>query len=136
MQLYRADSGSDSEPASPSHDPIWESAAAEAGAAAARAAASPSAPAVAAGPAVEREDWMTKSFPKAAANTDAVPLPGAKPVDKKVCCRLKSLSLIPLSAMPFSVCYLTSATLKGPGTCSPNASCSAVLFLPADVQMG
>ncbi|DBA82401.1 TPA: hypothetical protein ACH3X2_14270 [Trebouxia sp. C0005] len=79
----KSDSGSDSEPASPSHDPIWESAAAEAGAAAARAAASPSAPAVAAGPAVEREDWMTKSFPKAAANTDAVPLPGAKPVDKK-----------------------------------------------------
>lgn len=85
MQLYCADSGSDSEPASPSHDLNLESAATEAGAAAAQAASSPSAPAAAAGPAVEREDWMTKSFPKAAASADAVPLPGAKPVDKQVC---------------------------------------------------
>ena len=28
---------------------------------------------------------MTKSFPKAAAQADDVPLPGAKPDDKKVC---------------------------------------------------
>lgn len=28
---------------------------------------------------------MTKSFPKAAANADAVPLPGAKADDSKVC---------------------------------------------------
>jgi len=93
VQLYCADSGSDSEPASPSHDPNLESAAAEAGAAAAHAASSPSAPAAAAGPAMEREDWMTKSFPKAAASADAVTLPGAKPVDKKVYCWLTSLFL-------------------------------------------
>lgn len=91
VQLYCAVSGSDSEPASPSHDSHLGSAAAEAGAAAAQAASSPSAPAAAAEPAMEREDWMTKSFPKAAASADAVPLPGAKPVDKKVYCWLTSL---------------------------------------------
>ena len=30
---------------------------------------------------------MTKSFPKAAANADAVPLPGAKPIGEKVRCQ-------------------------------------------------
>ncbi|KAL0044021.1 hypothetical protein WJX82_003090 [Trebouxia sp. C0006] len=80
----KSDSGSDSEPASPSYDPnVGSAAATGTGAAAAQAAALPSAPAAAAGPAVEREDWMTKSFPKAAASADAVPLPGAKPDDKK-----------------------------------------------------
>ncbi len=96
VQLYCADSGSDSEPASPSHDPNLESAATEAGAAAAQAASSPSAAAAAPAPAVEREDWMTKSFPKAAASADAVPLPGAKPVEQKVLGWLTSLFLKPL----------------------------------------
>jgi hypothetical protein len=100
VQLYCADSGSDSEPASPSYDPNLESAATGAGAAAALAASLPSAPAAAAEPAMEREDWMTKSFPKAAASADAVPLPGAKPVEKKVRCWLKSLLLKPLWCNP------------------------------------
>ena len=74
---YTADSGSDSEAASPSHAP-----AAATEAAASAAASSPADAAAASN--VQREDWMTKSFPKAAANADAVPLPGAKPVEKKV----------------------------------------------------
>lgn len=103
QQLYCADSGSDSEPVSPSHDPNLESAATEAAAAAASLS---SAPAAAAGPAVEREDWMTKSFPKAAASVDAVPLPGAKPVDKMVYCWLTSLFLKILLCNPI-LCVLT-----------------------------
>ena len=63
----------------------------EGGAAAAQAAESPAPPAAAAASSVEREDWMTKSFPKAAANADHVPLPGAKPVEKKVECTHSSV---------------------------------------------
>ena len=55
---------------------------------------------------MEREDWMTKSFPKAAANADAVPLPGAKPDDKKVFCRLKSLFLEHLECNPV-LCFIS-----------------------------
>ncbi|DBA83040.1 TPA: hypothetical protein ACH3X1_006813 [Trebouxia sp. C0004] len=75
---------SDGEPAGPLHEQNLETAAAEASATAAQAASSPSAPAATAGPATEREDWMTKSFPKASASADAVPLPGAKPDEKMV----------------------------------------------------
>lgn len=88
---YDADSGSDNEPASPSHEPETASVAVEGGAAAAQGAEAPAAPAAAAASTVEREDWMTKSFPKAAANADHVPLPGAKPVEKKVECTHSSV---------------------------------------------
>ena len=88
---YDADSGSESEPASPSHEPHTASAAMAGRAAAAQAAESPAPPAAAAASTVEREDWMTKSFPKAAANADNVPLPGAKPVEKKVECTNSSV---------------------------------------------
>lgn len=37
---------------------------------------------------------MTKSFPKAAAKADDVPMPGAKPDDKKVCVHSYSIAFM------------------------------------------
>lgn len=54
-------------------------------AAAAPAAASAAEPDATGARNVEREDWMTKSFPQAASKADDVALPGAKVDDSKVC---------------------------------------------------
>lgn len=92
MLFKTAGSDSDSEPGSPLRDS--PTAPGTAATSAATSAAAPAAVSEAVPPAqqdnpgarhVEREDWMTKSFPKAAAQADDVPLPGAKPDDKKVC---------------------------------------------------
>lgn len=83
-----AGSDSDSEPGSPLHDSpsAAEAAATPATALAAVSAAAPAAQQDAPGArSVRREDWMTKSFPKAAAKADDVALLGAEPDGKKVC---------------------------------------------------
>ncbi|KAL3152781.1 hypothetical protein ABBQ38_012367 [Trebouxia sp. C0009 RCD-2024] len=72
-------SDSDSGPDSPLDDPT--SAPNAAANPAATSAADPSQQDPTAASTIEREDWMTKSFPKAAASAEAVPLPGAKPGD-------------------------------------------------------
>ena len=83
-----AGSDSDSEPGSPLTNPpsATEAAATPAATSAAVSAAAPAAQQDAPGArSVEREDWMTKSFPKVASKTDEVALPGAKADDNKVC---------------------------------------------------
>ena len=85
--MLASGSDSDSDSAGPSNNaalqlPASRSEAADAAGPAADTAGSESAARSA--DAAVREDWMTKSFPKAAANADALPLPGAKPEDQKV----------------------------------------------------
>ena len=78
-----AGSDSDSEPDSPLDDPT--SAPDAAATPAATSAADPPQQDPTDAKTVGREDWMTKSFPKAAASAEALPLPGAKADNTKVC---------------------------------------------------